>query len=246
EDRALTSMYSNLLRLFLFPCFDDRSAARPGPQALGNRAGGHSAGSIGPLGRSVGRADYDPVVRLDAHRLALHARRRVDDVVDALALERGHGLEADRLTELLNPFRSVLGHGGERLATRRAETAHIEHQARRLAGLPKHRQPSQLLQCLQGRTSVADELVQSPANDLNDGPTTLHELIDVTVVVEDVEQALDVVRGDLALPEEFGLAWLLVDLPVVLRVLVILPLVILRRVTLRLVLVDAGIAVRTS
>ena len=82
---------------------------------------------------------------------------RVDDVVHALALERGHRLQPDRLAVLLDLLDRVLGDRGEFLAAVRPVAADVEQQPARRAGLPEDGQPGQLLERLQGGAALADQ-----------------------------------------------------------------------------------------
>ncbi len=67
-----------------------------------------------------------------------------------------------------------------------------------------HRQPGQLLQRLEDLAVVADQLVQGRADHRDDRPVALDVHVDVAVQVGDVEQALDVVGGDIALELEIA------------------------------------------
>src|SRR5262245_14545663 len=150
--------------------------------------------------------DDDAATRLDALRLALHAGHRVDDVVHALALERAHRLEAYRLAMLLHLFGRVLRDRDQLLATGRSEATDVEQQPRRFPRLPVDGEPGQLLQCLGRLTADTDQVVQAGADDLDHRPAVLHQLVDVAVDVENVEQPLDVVGRDLTLAKQIGVA----------------------------------------
>ena len=89
-----------------------------------------------------------------------HAGHRVDHVVHALALERGHRLQAYRLAVLLDLLDRVLGDRGQFLAAVRPVAADVEQQPARRAGLPEDGQAGQLLQRLQGRAALADQVLQ--------------------------------------------------------------------------------------
>ena len=63
-----------------------------------------------------------------------------------------------------------------------------------------HRQPGQLLQCVEHLALAADELGQvAAAVDADDRAVALHVEVDVAVEVEQVQQLLEIVAGDLAL-----------------------------------------------
>src|SRR5262249_13662721 len=64
----------------------------------------------------------------------------------------------------------------------------------------------QFLESLECRAALADERVEPLTDDLDDWATGLDNLIDIAVVVEDVEKALHVVGGHLALGEQFAVA----------------------------------------
>ncbi len=69
-----------------------------------------------------------------------------------------------------------------------------------------HCQPSELLQCVQHLTLAADELVQvSPAVDAHDRAVALDVQIDIAVEVQQVQQLLEIVAGDLALGHQLVL-----------------------------------------
>src|ERR1039457_4537407 len=75
----------------------------------------------------------------------------------------------------------------------------IQHDPGPHAGLPVDRQPGQLLQCFEHLAARADQLLQRRPDHRDKRPVSFHVHVDVTVEVGHVEQALDVVRGDLAL-----------------------------------------------
>jgi hypothetical protein len=102
----------------------------------------------------------------------------------------------------------VLGDRDELLAAAGPEASHVEQQARRLAGLAVDSEPAQLLERLERRTARPDEGIEAASDDLHHRTTVLHEFVDVAVEVQDVEEAFDVVSGDLTLPEQVGLGWL--------------------------------------
>ena len=131
---------------------------------------------------------------------------RVDHVVYALALERRHRLQPYRLAVLLDLLGGVLGDRGEFLAPGGPVAADVEQQPARRTGLPEDRQPGQLLQRLQRGAALADEGCSRAPTTSTIGRPADDQLVDVAVVVEDVEQALDVVGRDLALPEQVALA----------------------------------------
>src|SRR5690606_19139709 len=87
-------------------------------------------------------------------------------------------------------------------ATALAVPADVEHQAGAVARLAVHGQAGQLLQRLQDLAALADKLVQLGADDGDDRAVALDVHVDVAVEVTDVQQALDVVGGDVALSFE--------------------------------------------
>src|SRR6185369_9500352 len=135
-------------------------------------------------------ADDDATAGLDALRLARDTGHRVDDVVHALALERAHRFEPDRFTVLLDLLGRVLRDRDQLLAAGRSEPADVEQQSRRFSGLPVDGEATQLLQRFERLPANADEVVEPGTDDLDHRPTVLDQLVDVTVDVEDVEQAL--------------------------------------------------------
>ena len=151
---------------------------------------------------AVRRPYQDAPVRRHTLGLARHARHGVDDVVHALALERGHRLQANRLAVLLDLLDGVLGDRGEFLAAVRPVAADVEQQTARRAGLPEDGEAGQLLERLQGGAALTDQILQPLTDHLDHRTAGGDQLVDVAVVVEDVEQALDVVGGDLALSEQ--------------------------------------------
>jgi hypothetical protein len=64
----------------------------------------------------------------------------------------------------------------------------------------------EFLQGVEGLAAATDERVQIAADDGHDGAVVLDVEIDVAVVVDDVQQSLEVVRRDVALPDEQALA----------------------------------------
>src|SRR3954462_1475932 len=110
-----------------------------------------------------------PALTASSDRLNDHAPRRLDtlgltgesglgdDIVDDLALEGVHGLEAHRLAGPAD-----LGHGTGRDVLQGAPpvgaiTGHVEHQAAALPRPRLHRQPRQLLQRLEHLAVPTDE-----------------------------------------------------------------------------------------
>src|SRR5215475_2594481 len=118
-----------------------------------------------------------------------------------LALERVHCLEPHRLAVLAYPLRGVLRDRDELLAATRPITTDIQEESRRRAGLAIDREPGQFLERLERRAPLTDQRLETITDDLDDRSAALDELIDITVVVEDVEQTLDIVGRDLALRE---------------------------------------------
>src|SRR5690606_31161983 len=142
--------------------------------------------------------DHHVAVGLLALGLAAQAGRR-DGAVDDLPLERGHRLQRPGLAALGHLRRGVRADPGERLAPALAVAADVQHQPAAVPGPPVHREPGQLLQRLQDFAVLTDQLVQSGADHGDHGPVALDVHVDVAVEVGDVQQALDVVRGDVAL-----------------------------------------------
>src|SRR4051794_21338996 len=175
-------------------------------------AAGAAAGGTGSCPFPAG----SPALTASGDRLNDHAPRRLDalgltgesglgdDVVDDLALEGVHGLEAHRLAGPAD-----LGHGTGRNVLQGAPTVgaitrDVEHQAAALTRPSLHRQPRQLLQRLEHLTVPADEAAQLtiPAalgQDRDGGTPVLDVDVDVAVQIDDVEELLEVVRRDLAL-----------------------------------------------
>src|SRR4051812_40859576 len=75
-------------------------------------------------------------------------------------------------------------------------------EAARGAHLAEDGQAGELLERLQGGAALADERLQATADDLDHRAAARDQLVDVAVVVQDVEQALDVVGRYLALAEQ--------------------------------------------
>jgi hypothetical protein len=60
------------------------------------------------------------------------------------------------------------------------------------------------LERVQGLAIRADQRLQAGTDDRNDGAVVLDVQVDVPVVIDDVEQSLEVIRGDVALLHEQG------------------------------------------
>jgi len=122
-----------------------------------------------------------------------------DGIVDDLALERRHCLHRHRLTRGDDVGRGRSRQLDQGRPAALAVTAYVEHQPAALAGLSHHGQPGQLLQRVEDLAPAADQVVQLLAHDGNDGTGSFDVHVDVTVEVDDVQQALEVVSGNLAL-----------------------------------------------
>src|SRR6266498_1764597 len=181
---------------------NERAAERASSRA--GRVASRTSSPVGWTGTpgSVDRADDDPPARLDPFRLALHAVQRVDHVMHALALERAHRFQTHRFAVLLDLLGRVLGDRGQLLAARRAVAADIEQQAAGRAGSAEHGQTRQLLERFEGGSARTHKRLQASADHLDHRPSGGDQLIDVAVVVQDVEQAFDVVGRDLTLAEQ--------------------------------------------
>src|SRR6266540_3298570 len=151
---------------------NERAAERASSRA--GRVASRTSSPVGWTGTpgSVDRADDDPPARLDPFRLALHAVQRVDHVMHALALERAHRFQTPRFAVLLDLLSRVLGDRG------------------------------QLLERFEGGSARTHKRLQASADHLDHRPSGGDQLIDVAVVVQDVEQAFDVVGRDLTLAEQ--------------------------------------------
>ena len=112
------------------------------------------------------------------------------------------GIHPDRRTRRQDLVGGPLGERAQRLAASLPVTAHVEHQPAAHAGALLHRQPGQLLQRVERLTLRADQRLQPVADDRHDGAIVLDVEIDVAVVVDDVEQPLEVVGGDVALLDQ--------------------------------------------
>ena len=92
-------------------------------------------------------------------------------------------------------------------ATVRAPPGDVQHEPATRAGLLLHREPGQLLQRLEHVAPRADELLQIVAAvDAHHRTAGLDVQVDVAVVVDEVEQPLQVVPGDVALADQQLLA----------------------------------------
>ena len=92
-----------------------------------------------------------------------------------------------------------------------AEVRDVEHEAAHLAGLHLNGEPGQILERLQHLAVGADEPLEIRAravgrDDRDRRPTRLDRDVDVAVHVEDVQQLLEEVGGDVALVIEALLA----------------------------------------
>ena len=90
--------------------------------------------------------------------------------------------------------------GGQLVAAAPAPARDVQHQPAALARLLVDRQAGQLLQRVQNLALPADELGQiAAAVDADDRAVALHVEVDVAVEIEQVQQLLEIVAGDLAL-----------------------------------------------
>ena len=83
------------------------------------------------------------------------------------------------------------------------EAGDVEHQPRALPGLRGRRQAAELLERLQHLAVVTDQAFNVTAtDDRDDRPLALDIQVDVAVVVQDVQQAFEVVAGRVALGDQ--------------------------------------------
>ena len=80
-----------------------------------------------------------------------------------------------------------------------AVPADVQHQPAALAGLAEHSEPCQLLQRIQHLALAPDQLLELGSHDRHDGAVVLDVHVEVAVEVGDVQQAFEVVGGDVAL-----------------------------------------------
>ena len=164
------------------------------------RSGARSRAGARALSRP---ADDDAPVRLLALGLAAHAVDRRDRVVHDLALERVHRRQPRRLAGLEHPRRGVGGELLQLVAARLPVAADVEHQPaahrRSSAGPPAGSAPAARRA---SRRACRPADCRSRPDDRHDGAVVLDVEVDVAVVVDDVEQPLEVVGGDVALLDQ--------------------------------------------
>ena len=114
--------------------------------------------------------------------------------MDDLPFERVHRRHLERFAAVANLPGCRDTHVGQLGATTRPVAGDVEHQSGPLPGLGRRGQPGELLQGIQDLPAFAHEFVDvSLADDRHDGAFALDVEIDVTVEVQDVQQAFQVV-----------------------------------------------------
>src|SRR5699024_6439203 len=171
--------------------------------------GGHSLGSETRAGRvrrhpraprTSLRENDDPPVGLRPGRIRPDSVDLRDRVVHDLALERGHRVHLLRISGLQHPLRSHPAGLRQSLPLGGAPPGDVEHQSAPVAELALHSQAGELLYRIENLPFGTDELLQIVAPvDAHHRAITLDVQVDVPVEVEDVQQLLEVVAGDLAL-----------------------------------------------
>jgi hypothetical protein len=136
---------------------------------------------------STRRANDDAALRLLAFGLTDDPGHRRYGVVDDLALEGRHGIEADRRALVPNALGRPGPEHGELLALAGSVTADVEHQPATNSGLAVDGQPGQLLQRLQGGAVRADKAAEVGADDGHRRAVALHVDVDVAVDIRDVQ-----------------------------------------------------------
>ncbi len=120
--------------------------------------------------------------------------------MDDLALEGCHGCELLPLAAREHPPRHFVAHRGEFLAAAAAPARDVEHQPAALPRLLMNRQTRQFLQGVQYLATTADQLRQVLSTvDAHHRAVPLDVEIDVPVEIQEVEELLEVVAGDLTL-----------------------------------------------
>src|SRR4051812_13617791 len=149
------------------------------------------------------REDHHAALRVLALALARDAGDRRHRVVHDLALERAHRLQPHPLAALQDRLRRRAAELAQLLAAVRAPARDVQHQPAARSRLLLDREPRQLLQRLEDRAAGAYELLEVlAAVDAHDRAAGLDVQVDVAVVVEQIEQPLEVVTGDVALLHE--------------------------------------------
>ena len=119
---------------------------------------------------------------------------------------RSNGVIGDELLPLAglqHPPRNLVAQGGQLIAPPPSPARDVEHQPAPLTRLLVHRQPGQLLQRVEHLALAADQLVQvAAAVDAHDRAVTLDVQIDVAVEIQQIQQLLEVVAGDLTLGDQ--------------------------------------------
>ena len=152
-----------------------------------------SVPSITPVSEPV------PPVVVDALALAVHTIHGRHRVVHDLALERGHRRELFALTRRQHPLGHLLTQCRKLVATLTPPARDVQHQATTLAGLLVHGQAGQFLERVQHLTLPTYQLGQIVAAvDADDRAIAFDVQIDVTIEVQQIEELLEVVAGDLA------------------------------------------------
>ena len=155
--------------------------------------------------------DDDATLGLGAFALTHHTIDRRDGIVDDLPFKRSHRVELLALTRIPDAFSYFPTEARQALATIRAPSSDVQHQAAPVTGCLLHREASQLLQCVEHLTLATYQLRQIvTAIDAHDRAIAIDIQVDVAVEVQDVEELLEVVTGDLSLFDESILLVILV------------------------------------
>src|SRR5262245_33125450 len=143
------------------------------------------------------RKDHDASVAFLALGFATKARF-CHRVVDDLPLKRVHRFELHRLTGGGHLSDDLLSEAGQSSAALETVPADVEHQPAPLPGYPIDRHPRQLLEGIEYVAVWADELHEIGADNSNRRALTFDVHVDVAVQIGDVQESLEVIRGDLA------------------------------------------------
>src|SRR5580765_2606365 len=149
---------------------------------------------------SSDRQDNDKAAGLDAIGLGVETGGQ-HLVVDDLPLESAHGLKRLLLAAALDGLDGGLCLGDQDGPTLGPVTGDVQDESGPLTGRGVHRQPGQLLQCVQDLAVRADETARNPAlvgvDDRDRGPVAVDVDIQVAVEVANVKKGLQEVSGDL-------------------------------------------------
>ena len=120
-------------------------------------------------------------------------------IVDHLALEGIHRLEVDRFAGLAHLIHGIQRNVTQMLPLTLQESIDIHNEMGTLTGLLLHRKTRQLLQRVHHLAMTADQMLDVRiviGNDLHHGAVIADAQLDIAFVIDDIQQALKIIGGD--------------------------------------------------